>query len=160
MARKFNRDILIYSNQNSDFVEGYRYANPRFYNGSIRSDVRKVVIVGEWPAVAAAYKAAGIEVRNVAYISCPADIEGAAEKSPNEIPGSNASTAPKKAEDPNAVEIPEAWEKLEWADLRHIAALLTDKPVTSKKIASEAIKAELDRRAEAEKAAAAAKEQA
>ena len=154
MARALNRDILIYSNQNSDFVDGYRYANPRFFNGSLRSDVKKVVIVGEWPAVAEAYQAKGIPVRNVPFISCPADIEGTGTPKGSEIPPPNASTAPKKATEPDTVEIAETWQTLEWPDLRHLAAQFTDKPVTSKRFATETIEAELARRAQAAKPAA------
>mgnify|MGYP000452782235 CR=1 FL=1 len=46
----------------------------------------EVVIVGEWPAVAEAYQAKGIPVRNVPFISCPADIEGTGTPKGSEIP--------------------------------------------------------------------------
>lgn len=156
MAR-LHADILVYTNQASDFLPGYRYANPRFFNGSLRADVKRVVIVGEWPAVAAAYEAKGIPVRNISHISCPADIEGPASTPTKEIPAPNQSLAPKKADDPATVQIPENWRELEWPTLRHLAAELTDKPVTSKKIAVDTIEAEIARRAQVAAAAAAEK---
>lgn len=52
---------LTYSAQSTDFDPDKRYRNPEYFDRP-ESGVTKVTIVGEWPAVADAYKAVDVEV--------------------------------------------------------------------------------------------------
>lgn len=55
---------IIYSQQASDFIEGRAYSNPRYFT-TPRSNVSKVFIVGDWPAVREAYEALGVPVEQL-----------------------------------------------------------------------------------------------
>lgn len=55
---------LIYSQQDSDFVKGRAYSNPRFFS-TPRQGVSKVYIVGDWPNIREAYEALGVEVEQL-----------------------------------------------------------------------------------------------
>jgi len=52
---------LTYSNQLSGFDPGKRYRNPEHFDKP-EADVTSVLVIGNWPRVVDAYKAAGIEV--------------------------------------------------------------------------------------------------
>lgn len=52
---------LTYSAQSTDFDPDKRYRNPEYFDRP-ESGVTKVNLVGEWPAVADAYKAVDVEV--------------------------------------------------------------------------------------------------
>jgi regulator of replication initiation timing len=52
---------LTYSNQLSGFDPGKRYRNPEHFDKP-EADVTSVLVIGDWPSVVDAYKAAGIEV--------------------------------------------------------------------------------------------------
>lgn len=52
---------LIYSAQKSDFTPGKRYRNPKYFD-RVEEGVKKVTVVGDWPAVVDAYKAAKVDV--------------------------------------------------------------------------------------------------
>lgn len=52
---------ITYTTQKSGFVAGENYANPRFFS-SVNPAATEVVVVGDWPAVVAAYEAAGVPV--------------------------------------------------------------------------------------------------
>lgn len=69
---------LTYSAQKTGFDPAKRYANPRYFDGNVRAGVTKVTIVGNWPAVAEAYEAAGIPVSSDDVKKAP--------KKPVEIP--------------------------------------------------------------------------
>lgn len=55
---------LVYSTQHTDYIDGRAYSNPRFFS-TPRSGVSKVLLVGDWPNVRAAYEALGIPVERV-----------------------------------------------------------------------------------------------
>ena len=52
---------LTYSNQRGGFDPGKRYRNPEHFDKP-EAGVTSVLVVGDWPHVVAAYKAAGIDV--------------------------------------------------------------------------------------------------
>ncbi|MBV7523447.1 hypothetical protein KW834_03375 [Pseudomonas sp. PDM29] len=52
---------LTYSNQLSGFDPGKRYRNPEHFDKP-EADVTSVLVIGDWPSVVDAYKAAGIDV--------------------------------------------------------------------------------------------------
>ncbi|MGO3563727.1 hypothetical protein SAMN04490192_3408 [Pseudomonas lundensis] len=52
---------LTYSAQSTDFDPDKRYRNPEYFERP-ESGVTKVTLVGEWPAVADAYKVIDVEV--------------------------------------------------------------------------------------------------
>lgn len=52
---------LTYSAQSTDFDPDKRYRNPEYFERP-ESGVTKVTVVGEWPTVVDAYKAADVEV--------------------------------------------------------------------------------------------------
>lgn len=124
-------DEIVYSNQKGDFLDGKRYANPRFFAG-VKSDVRKVTIVGDWPRVAEAYKAAGIEV-----------VQMDAPEGPKRPP---LAPPPVSRPDPESVEIPADWRDLHWQSIRKLASSFTTEPVLNKEQAVEVVEAELARR--------------
>lgn len=55
---------IVYSEQERDFVRGFVYRNPRYFNAPLGSP-DKVILVGNWPRIRAAYEALGIEVETV-----------------------------------------------------------------------------------------------
>ena len=66
---------LIYTAQASGFEPGKRYRNPQHFDRP-ELGVKAVVIVGEWPKVAAAYEEAGAEVSVVDAPKRVAIVEG------------------------------------------------------------------------------------
>jgi hypothetical protein len=52
---------LVYTSQKSDFDPAKRYRNPEYFERP-EAGVAKVTLIGDWPAVAEAYKAANVEV--------------------------------------------------------------------------------------------------
>lgn len=52
---------LTYSAQKTDFDPDKRYRNPQYFDKP-ESGVTKVTVIGDWPNVADAYKATGVEV--------------------------------------------------------------------------------------------------
>lgn len=52
---------LTYSAQTTDFDPDKRYRNPQYFDKP-ESGVTRVTVVGDWPVVAEAYKAAQVEV--------------------------------------------------------------------------------------------------
>jgi molybdopterin-guanine dinucleotide biosynthesis protein len=66
---------LIYTAQASGFEPGKRYRNPQHFDRP-EPGVKAVVIVGEWPKVAAAYEEAGAEVSVVEAPKRVAIVEG------------------------------------------------------------------------------------
>lgn len=58
-----NTKPLIYTTQTGGFdKDRFRYAHPGFFNGQVRGDVGIVVVIGDWPDVARAYRDAGAKV--------------------------------------------------------------------------------------------------
>jgi hypothetical protein len=68
---------LTYSSQTTDFDPDRRYRNPQYFDKP-ESGVTKVTVVGDWPAVVEAYKAAKVEVDVV-------ELGGAAETDPTKM---------------------------------------------------------------------------
>jgi hypothetical protein len=56
---------LIYSTQTGDFEDGKRYRHPQYFRKP-EAGATKVTVVGDWPEVVAAYKAADVPVTQVA----------------------------------------------------------------------------------------------
>lgn len=138
-----NKRELIYSQQSSDFIEGRAYSNPRFFS-TPRGDVSKVLIVGDWPKIEAAYKALGIPVERLDTASTAVGVTAA------------SPMALATAEDAAKVTIPDDWTDLPWTQpdergltLRSLASSVSAAPILNKKQATAAIKAELARRAAA-----------
>ncbi|BAQ18318.1 hypothetical protein [Methyloceanibacter caenitepidi] len=124
------KDTVIYTAQKSGLKKGPRYANPRFFDGKPKRGVKKVVVVGDWPAVVDAYEAAGVEVVTEETPRPKTFTEARVEKSGRDV-----------------VEIPDDWQEMSWQDKRKLAAQLSDVPVINSAGADAAIMAELDRRA-------------
>lgn len=57
--------IVVYSEQTSGFVPGHFYRNPKYFQAPL-GEPEKVIVVGAFKHVAAAYRALGIEVEEVA----------------------------------------------------------------------------------------------
>lgn len=53
---------VIYSAQRSGFLPGRIYRNPKYFH-SVTPGVTSVAIIGDWPAVRAAYKKAGVPIK-------------------------------------------------------------------------------------------------
>ncbi|UZJ58209.1 hypothetical protein OKW98_16535 [Pseudomonas sp. KU26590] len=52
---------LVYTSQKSNFDPAKRYRNPEYFERP-EAGVAKVTVIGDWPAVAEAYKTANVEV--------------------------------------------------------------------------------------------------
>jgi hypothetical protein len=52
---------LVYTSQKLNFDPAKRYRNPEYFERP-EAGVAKVTLIGDWPAVAEAYKAANVEV--------------------------------------------------------------------------------------------------
>lgn len=128
---------LIYSQQASDFVPGRAYSNPRFFT-TPRTGVSKVLLVGDWPEIRAAYENMGVPVEQLGAPPAPPP---------------PPSGLPKPAEDPAAVIIPADWKDLAWSKpnaegltLRGLASSLSATPILNKEHAYACIEGELARR--------------
>lgn len=143
MAKTQRGRELVYSRQKRDFVQGRAYANPRLFTRP-REDVTRVIVVGDYPNIVAAYEARGVEVERVG--------------APEAIPGASAPII--KAPPPapinlGSVAIPDDWRDLPWSKpatgggltLRGLGSSVSPTPVLNKGQAAEAIEAELSRRA-------------
>lgn len=56
---------IVYSTQRTGFDPTKVYRNPRYFERAMADGVSRVTVVGDWPSVVAAYKAAGVEVVSV-----------------------------------------------------------------------------------------------
>lgn len=137
---------LIYSQQASDFIAGRAYSNPRFFT-TPRSDVSKVLLVGDWPKIRAAYEALSVPVERL-------DPEAAVANPPVTATAPAALAPGLGAVERATVFIPDAWADLPWSKpntegltLRGLATLVADGPVLNKAQATAAIEVELQRRA-------------
>lgn len=139
---------IVYSRQTHDYVKGRSYSNPRYFT-TPRSGVTKVYVVGDWPNVVQAYKAAGVPV--VVINEEEAILTG-------ELIPVTATDEEKLANEPKAnnyghVEIPEDWRDMDWVgehSMRKLATQLTDSHILNKSQAMAVIAAELARRGGAE----------
>lgn len=126
---------LVYSTQKTDFQKGRAYSNPRFFTGRPRAGVTRVIVVGNWPEVVAAYQRAGVPVEVV--------------KGPR-MAGEDPTPAPKKrpSEGPRSdAPIPEGWRDLPWGGKRPLAQNFAEVPVINGEQADAVIAAEEARRA-------------
>lgn len=119
---------LVFTQSEHPLLTGKRkFRNPRFFSGVEQAS--KVFIVGDYPHIADAYRAEGVEVEVIG--------------GPVEKPQPNFS-----ALDPAAVVIPDGWERYGWQDLRKLANALGAR-APNKAGAAEVIAAEQARRAQA-----------
>jgi len=125
---------ILYSQTRDKLQPGQTFRNARLFSG-VELGVAKVCLDGEWPKIAAAYEAAGVEVVRVdpLVVTAPA----------YELPAHEAS----------AVVIPDDWRGLPWntpdeggASLRALGTAIRGAPVVSKADAAEAIEGELAKR--------------
>lgn len=56
---------IVYSTQRSGFLPGVIYRNPRYFQRPMAEGATRVTVVGDWPAVVAAYEAQGVPVEVV-----------------------------------------------------------------------------------------------
>lgn len=131
MSKEFE---LVYSTQRTGFEEGRNYSNPRFFT-TPRAGVTKVIVVGNWPQVVAAYQKAGVPVEVV--------------KGPR-MAGEDPKPAPKMT-DPGKplasdAAIPEGWADLPWDEKRALAQNFAAAPIINSEQADAAIMAEIERR--------------
>lgn len=150
--------VLVYTNQTSGFIKGreFRYANPEWFD-SVKKDVAKVVVIGDWPKVVEAYKNLGVPV----VVASEFDPEAhGIDKGPVAEPIAPKADAPNSpvvtnspAIDPSQVVIPEEWEKMPWVSedpegsVRTLAMKFTTEPVINRGQAQRIVQAEVDRRA-------------
>jgi hypothetical protein len=114
-------------------IEGRQYQNPNFFDGP-RDGVKTVLLFGNWPEIAAAYKDAGVDVQ----------------QDPVETKANDPEPEKLSAEQRSAVPIPDQLDTIPWSGdngLRRLAMNFSDgSPVTSKDQAVKLIEAERDRR--------------
>jgi hypothetical protein len=134
---------LVYAREAQTLKGGQAQRNPRFFTGP-EDGVSRVVLVGDWPDIRAAYENLGIPVERLDASE--------AERQASNIPLAPAPARP-AAEDPGSVVIPEGWEALPWSKpgedgltLRGLASSVSPAPVLNKAEATAAIEAELIRR--------------
>ena len=162
------RETIVYSNQKGDFVKGVRYANPRFFDGA-REGVKRCIVVGNWPLVAAAYHNAGAQVvqlespfevyaalapkgATVARPVRPAVAPAQAGKPP--APQAPAAAAPAEEIANEPLAIPRNWKELPWPNQRKLAmAFNGGAEIKNRPDAIAAIEAEVARRGAAQPAA-------
>lgn len=72
---------VIYTARMDGIKEGYAYRNPRYFS-AIEPDAQHVIVVGNWPEIAASYEKAGIpvEIEGVAQAGNRPDDTDAGEK--------------------------------------------------------------------------------
>jgi hypothetical protein len=105
---------LVYSQQTTDYEAGKRYANPRFFNGSVRAGITHVILVGDWPAVADAYRRAGVKVSTVAPGAPLSEAKSIGDAPAPEAPSGGGEIDLTKVEIPTEEELGE----MDWSDLR------------------------------------------
>jgi hypothetical protein len=114
------------------------YKNPSVFLAPVRG-ATSVTIDGHWPLVAAAYAKLGIPITLVG-------VERVEQPKPRPIPPTAYLPTAEKPTEQAAVEIPFGWQQSPWADLRRLAAAVSDTPIVNKEQAIAAIDTELKRR--------------
>ena len=119
---------IVYSAQESGFEPGFTYRNPRYFQSPLGRP-EKVVVVGKWPNVVAAYEALGVSVEvvspgtplrvpgKIAAPSKPADTQNDAPDAP---PPDTVANLDNPRGEP--VEIPADWEAMQWMKQEKLAA--------------------------------------
>lgn len=127
---------VVYSAQKSGFVKGRIYLNPRFFDGTLQPGVTSVVIVGDWPKVEEAYKAAGIPVTIAKNANSLPNPDAGTDNVSREVTtehqdsvvkgkGKDAGKIDPPLKDGSNVELPENYEELPFKQLKLLAAKLT-----------------------------------
>lgn len=140
---------FYYSTTMTPFGQGKRFKNPQGF-WKVDLEATKVYVVGDWPRVVQKYEAANIPVVVIKANDRDVLYGGGEIKSPDVpvlVPAAPTPTAERRAQQ-SAVVIPEGWEQMPWADLRRLAASVTDQPVVNKAQATAAIRNELALREE------------
>jgi len=123
--------------------KGAKYQNPRMFSGVV-DGVSRAVVVGDFPDIVKAYKAAGVEV-------VEPEKEAQAVQTAAVIAESPALTEDQR----RSLAIPENWRDLSWTQrdgggdgltLRSLASALSDEPVNNNQTAIEVIEGELAKR--------------
>lgn len=136
---------IIYANISTGYEKGRAYANPRFFI-SPRTDVTKVIVIGDWPRVVAAYQKAGVPVVQLEPGQPLEEADELAPLDPGKIaePKTNSEGDP---HDPGTVDIPDDWTDFSWPALRTLAKEIDGKKFPLKKDeAIEIIETEIERR--------------
>lgn len=119
---------IVYSAQESGFEPGLTYRNPRYFQSPLGRP-EKVIVVGSWPNVVAAYEALGVSVEVVAHgtplrepgkiapPSKPADVQTA---DPAPVQDNSGGNLDNPRGEP--VEIPADWDTMQWMKQEKLAA--------------------------------------
>jgi hypothetical protein len=118
---------LIYSQTRHALAADAEFRNPRFFVEP-EPEATAVGIVGDWPRIADAYRAAGVPVFEV--------------DSPETSPATERPDAVPRGD----VNIPDDWAELPWHERRALAQLLSDETLINGEQVTTAIEAELARR--------------
>lgn len=131
--------IVVYLVDSGGMPKGPKYQNPQWFD-RIHNDAAKVIVVGNWPAVAEAYRGLGIPVEIV-------------DRYPPREGQSKPVMAAPVASTSKAASIPEGWENLPWADpkggmtIRKVAQQFSEAVVINSRHAAKIIREEQARRA-------------
>jgi uncharacterized phage protein gp47/JayE len=129
----------VYSSQKSGFVKGRAYLNPRFFDGTLQPGATSVVVVGEWPKVVEAYKAAGIPVAitkngeklpdpNAGADNVSTEVTTEHKRSVVKGKGKDVGKIDPPLKDGNNVEIPANFQELPFKALVALAAQIDNSP--------------------------------
>jgi hypothetical protein len=132
---------FYYATTRSKFAEGKQFRNPTMFSGAV-NEATKVYIVGSYPEVASAYHKLGVPIVQLA-LNDPRLRSSAPIKAPAPPPTEKAEVTDEQR---STVEIPSDWETMPWADLRRLAASLSNAPVPSRAKAQAIVEQELQRR--------------
>lgn len=119
---------IVYSAQESGFEPGLTYRNPRYFQSPLGKP-EKVIVVGSWPNVVAAYEALGVPVEAVAH-GTPLRVPGKIAPPSKPKEGQNGDPDANRAagDTPNPkgepVEIPADWASWHWSQQEKLAALI------------------------------------
>ena len=136
---------IVYSQSRHPQMEGRLFENPRHFTG-VRDDVSKVIVVGDFPHIVAAYKARKVEVVEQDKVTTAKATAALLARSATGVSLTDAER--------RKVYIPDDWADLPWTQkagedgltLRALASALTDVPVINKTQAEKVVQAELDAR--------------
>jgi len=130
---------FVYSAQKSGFAKGRQYLNPRFFDGTLQPGATAVVVVGDWPKVVEAYKAAGIPVAVTKTSDKLPDPDAGADNVSREVTtehkrsvvkgkGKDVGQIDPPLKEGNNVEIPANFRKLKFKELMVLASEFDDAP--------------------------------
>lgn len=143
---------FYYGTTRTPLSEGKVHLNPV---GFLSADPRatRVYLVGNFPRVERAYKARGVPVCKIDPNDREA-LHGVRVPRIETFPAAPVAPASaylptsEKPQDQAAVVLPADWEQMPWADLRRLAASVSDYPIINKEQAFAAIRNEITRRGE------------